>query len=54
MSSFYETFRHFADSFGLVMILGLYLVLCGWHFLPRSKDHVETAKNSIFRDDENG
>jgi cytochrome c oxidase cbb3-type subunit IV len=54
MSSFYETFRHFADSYGLVMIFGLYLLLCGWHFLPRSRSHVETAKNSIFRDDEHG
>ena len=52
MSSFYETFRHFADSYGLVMIFGLYLLLCGWHFLPRSRSHVETAKNSIFRDDD--
>lgn len=54
MSSFYDTFRHFADSYGLVMIFGLYLVLCGWHFLPRSKPHVETAKHSIFKGDDHG
>ncbi|WP_298335214.1 cbb3-type cytochrome c oxidase subunit 3 [uncultured Erythrobacter sp.] len=54
MSSFYDTFRHFADSYGLVMIFGLYLLLCGWHFLPRSRAGVEQAKNSIFRDDEHG
>ena len=51
--SFYEAFRHFADSYGLVMIFGLYLLLCGWHFLPRSREGVEQAKTSIFRDDEN-
>lgn len=51
--SFYEAFRHFADSYGLVMIFGLYVVLCGWHFLPRSRDSVEEAKNSIFKEDDN-
>lgn len=51
--SFYETFRHFADSFGLVVIFGLYLVLCGWHFLPRSRDRVDEAKQSIFKEDDN-
>jgi len=50
--SFYETLRHFADSFGLVTILILYLLLCGWHFLPRSRDNVESAKNSIFKEDD--
>ena len=52
--SFYETFRHFADSYGLVMIFALYVLLCGWHFLPRSRAHVENAKNSIFKDDDDG
>ena len=48
--TFYEVFRHFADSWGLLFIFGLYLVLCGWHFLPRTRDGVEQAKTSIFRD----
>ncbi|WP_299196608.1 cbb3-type cytochrome c oxidase subunit 3 [uncultured Erythrobacter sp.] len=50
--SFYDALRHFADSYGLVMIFGLYLLLCGWHFLPRSREHVEDAKNSIFKEDD--
>ena len=50
--SFYEAFRHFADSYGLVVIFGLYLLLCGWHFLPRASAHVEDAKNSIFKDED--
>ena len=50
--SFYEAFRHFADSYGLVMIFGLYLLLCAWHFLPRSSRHVEDAKNLIFKEDD--
>jgi len=50
--SFYEVLRHFADSWGLVLIFGLYLLLCAWHFRPHAKQHVEQAKNSIFRDDD--
>ena len=52
--SFYEAFRHFADSYGLIMIFGLYLLLCGWHFLPRAREGVEEAKNSIFKEDNHG
>jgi len=50
--SFYEVFRHFADSYWLVLIFGLYLLLCAWHFLPRSRDGVERAKHSIFEGDD--
>ena len=50
--SFYEVLRHFADSYGLLVIFGLYLLLCGWHFLPRSQAGVEQAKNSIFQEDD--
>ncbi|MEE4288540.1 MAG: cbb3-type cytochrome c oxidase subunit 3 [Erythrobacter sp.] len=50
--TFYEVFRHFADSWGLVLIFGLYLLLCGWHFLPRSREGVERAKTSIFEGDD--
>jgi len=52
--SFYEAFRHFADSYWLVVMVGLYLLLCSWHFLPRPREHVEDAKNSIFKEDDNG
>lgn len=50
--SFYDAFRHFADSYGLIMIVGLYLLLCGWHFLPHSREGVERAKHSIFKEDD--
>ena len=49
--SFYEIFRQFADSWFLLLIFGLYLLLCLWHFLPRAKDGVEQAKTSIFQED---
>ncbi|KWV92055.1 CcoQ/FixQ family Cbb3-type cytochrome c oxidase assembly chaperone [Erythrobacter sp. YT30] len=52
--SLYETLRHLADSYGLVMIFALYLILCGWHFLPRTRNGVEQAKHSIFEEDDNG
>ena len=50
----YETFRHFADSYGLAMIFALYLTLCLWHFRPAAKRHVDAAKLSIFKDDDDG
>ncbi|MEM9500833.1 MAG: cbb3-type cytochrome c oxidase subunit 3 [Pseudomonadota bacterium] len=52
--SFYEVLRHFADSYGLVMIFGLYLLLCAWHFLPHAKNRIEDAKHSIFKEDDDG
>ncbi len=52
--SFYETLRHFADSYWLVFIFGVYLLLCAWHFLPRSREGVEKAKHSIFKEDDHG
>ena len=50
--SFYEIFRHFADSYGLLLIFGLYLLLCAWPFLPRASQRVEDAKNLIFKEDD--
>jgi cytochrome c oxidase cbb3-type subunit 4 len=52
--SFYETLRHFADSYGLAVIFALYCLLCLWHFRPAAKDHVAAAKLSIFKDDDDG
>ncbi|MFN4019491.1 MAG: cbb3-type cytochrome oxidase subunit 3 [Erythrobacter sp.] len=52
--SLYETLRHFADSYGLAVIFALYCVLCLWHFRPGAKRHVEAAKLSIFKDDDDG
>ena len=50
--SFYEVFRQFADSYGLAVIFGLYLLLCAWHFLPGSSKGVNDAKHSIFKDED--
>ena len=47
----YDTLRHFADSYGLAAMLLLYLLLCGWVFLPRARRRNERARMTIFDDD---
>jgi cytochrome c oxidase cbb3-type subunit IV len=50
----YETARAFADSWGLVFTVLLFLGLVGWTFRKgASRDHHDAA-NMIFRDDDNG
>ena len=40
---------------GLVVIFALYLTLCLWQLPPLpQKRHVEAAKHSIFKDDDDG
>jgi cytochrome c oxidase cbb3-type subunit 4 len=50
----YETLRHFADSWGLVVMGLAYLVLCGWAFLPRNRSRNRDAANLIFKDSDHG
>ena len=50
----YTALRHFADSYGLAVMVALYLTLCLWHFRPGVSPHVAAAKHSIFKDDEDG
>ena len=52
--SAYETLRHFADSYGLVAMLVVFLMLCAWPFRPGAKSHNHTAAHSIFEDDQDG
>jgi cytochrome c oxidase cbb3-type subunit IV len=52
--SFYETLRHFADSYGLAAMMVLFLVLCAWPFRPGARSRNETAANSIFKDADDG
>lgn len=48
----YQTFRTFADSWGLVAMTLVFLAFCGWTFLPRQRDANRRAANSIFQDEE--
>lgn len=49
----YEVFRHFADSWGLVAMGGLFLLFTGWTFRKGAGAHHERAAQMIFRDDDN-
>lgn len=50
--SLYEQLRHFADSYGLVALLVLFLGLCLWVFRPGAKQHNREAARSIFEDED--
>lgn len=48
----YDAFRHFADSWGLVMMTVTFLAFVGWTFRPGAHVDHETARMSIFRDED--
>jgi cytochrome c oxidase cbb3-type subunit IV len=50
--SLYDQLRHFADSYGLIALLVLFLGLCLWVFRPGAKEHNREAARSIFKEDE--
>lgn len=52
--SFYENLRHFADSYGLVAMLVVFLALCAWPFRPGARKHNRAAAKSIFKDQDDG
>jgi cytochrome c oxidase cbb3-type subunit IV len=52
--STYETLRHFADSYGLVVMVGVFAALCLWPFRPGARVHNEAAATMIFKDQDDG
>jgi cytochrome c oxidase cbb3-type subunit IV len=52
--STYDLLRHLADSWGLVAMLVVFLVLVAWPFRPGAKRSSEDAANMIFRDENDG
>nr|WP_137676432.1 cbb3-type cytochrome c oxidase subunit 3 [Parerythrobacter lutipelagi] len=52
--SVYETLRHFADSWFLLVMFLLFLTFCLWPFRPGAKDHNQAAANSIFEGQDDG
>ena len=52
--STYETLRHIADSWGLMAMLVVFLVLCAWPFRPGGKKRNDEAAQAIFRDEDDG
>ena len=49
--STYEAFRQFADSWGLVAMLIVFVVLAAWPFRKGARKRNEDAANVIFKDD---
>jgi cytochrome c oxidase cbb3-type subunit 4 len=45
----YDDLRHFADSWGLVMMVVLFMSFVGWTFRKGSRQHMDTAAKSIFQ-----
>lgn len=52
--SFYETLRHFADSYALVGMLILFVGLCAWPFRPGAKKRNHEAATLIFEGQDDG
>ncbi|WP_416907436.1 MAG: cbb3-type cytochrome c oxidase subunit 3 [Polymorphobacter sp.] len=48
----YDALRHFADSWGLVMLGLIFLGLVGWTFRKGAGAEMDRAANSIFEDDQ--
>jgi cytochrome c oxidase cbb3-type subunit 4 len=52
--STYDILRALADSWGLVAMAAVFLVLCLWPFRPGARDEATDAANSIFEDENDG
>ena len=52
--SAYENLRHFADSYGLAVMVLTFVVLCAWPFLPGSRKRAHDVANSIFEGQDDG
>ena len=47
----YNAFRHFADSWGLVFLGGVFLCCVGWVLRPKARDYYRDAGKIIFNED---
>jgi cytochrome c oxidase cbb3-type subunit 4 len=50
----YNDLRHFADSWGLVAMGVIFLILIAWPFRKANRQRNHDAATMIFRDDDNG
>jgi cytochrome c oxidase cbb3-type subunit 4 len=50
----YESFRHFADSYGLLAMALVWLAFVGWAFRPGARARNRDAANMIFKDQDHG
>ncbi len=49
--STYDALRHFADSWGLAVMVATFLVLALWPFRPGARRNYDDAANMIFEKD---
>ena len=52
--STYDALRHFADSWGLLAMAIVFVVLAAWPFRPGARRHHRDAAHIIFKDDHDG
>jgi len=52
--STYEGLRHFADSWGLLVMVIIFVLLAAWPFRPGARDRNDTAAKMIFKEDDHG
>jgi len=52
--STYDVLRHFADSWALVVMGGVFVGLCLWPFRPGARPIADEAATSIFKDENDG
>lgn len=52
--STYDMLRHLADSWGLMAMFVVFVVLAAWPFRPGARDSNHDAANMIFKDDSDG
>lgn len=52
--STYEALRHFADSWGLLAMAIVFVLLSAWPFRPGARDRNDAAAKMIFKDDDHG
>jgi cytochrome c oxidase cbb3-type subunit 4 len=52
--SLYDNLRHLADSWGLIVMLAVFVVLCAWPFRPGARARNRAAAEAIFKDENDG
>ncbi|MFN7174297.1 MAG: cbb3-type cytochrome c oxidase subunit 3 [Thermaurantiacus tibetensis] len=48
----HEALRHFADSWGLLLLVAIFVTAVAWTFRPGARAHHEAARMIPFRDGE--
>ena len=48
----HETLRHFADSWGLIFLVAVFLTALGFAFRPGSRPHQDAARMIPLRDED--